>query len=84
MLLRGRGCYNSSLAHLSWALALDFPWAHGFLPPSQLVLQHSTPLGISAPQLGTPGLDTPSWELLLPLSSLSPCGAGAADGEGEA
>lgn len=53
-----------------------------FLPPSQLIFQHPTPLGISAPQLGTPGLGTPSWELLLPLSSLSP--GRVADGEGEA
>lgn len=54
-----------------------------FLPPSQLVPQHPTPLGISAPQLGIPGLDVPSRELLLPLSSLSSGGAGVADGEGE-
>lgn len=32
MLLRGQGCCSSSLAHGSWALAPDFPWAHGFSP----------------------------------------------------
>lgn len=78
---------EEALVHLWLMPAGHWPLtSHGlmaFLPPSQLVPQLPTPLGISAPQLGTSGLDVPSRERLLPLSSLSPGGAGVADGEGE-
>lgn len=82
MLLRGRGCCAWSPDHDTWPLTSRRLTA--FLPRSQPVPRLPTPLGISAAQLGTSGLDTPCWELLLPLSSLSPGEAGVADGEGEA